>query len=158
MTCMAQGTDARRDALPESARGALDDLLDSMDAARGPLEELRSALKGGGYGARLVVATTAALGIYESVVAFLDLVTGAQRRPPAKYRVTCPECGAESVTEWTDVLPPGGVSPVACSGCGYMILSESEGNPVLLRDDHEPGAEACVPAPTSRGDSGARGW
>jgi hypothetical protein len=155
---MAQDTEARRDALPESARGALDDLLDSMDAARGPLEELRCALEGGGYSAQLVVATTAALGVYESAVAFLDLVTGAQRRPPAKYRVTCPECGAESVTEWTDVLPPGGVSPVACSACGYMILSESEGNPVLLQDDPERGAAARVPAPASRGDRGARRW
>ena len=56
----------------------------------------------------------------------------ATEEPPAKYRVTCPECGAESVTEWTDVLPPGGVSPVACLACGFMILSESEGNPVEI--------------------------
>ena len=132
MTCMAQDTGSRREALPEPARGALDDLLDSMDAARGPLEELRPAVEGGGNGARLVVATTAALGVYESAMAFLDLVTGAQKRPPAKYRVTCPECGAESMTEWTDILPPGGVSPVECSACGYMILSESVGDPVLV--------------------------
>ena len=54
------------------------------------------------------------------------------KQPPAKYRVTCPECGAETMTEWTDILPPGGVSPVPCSACGYMILSESEGDPVLV--------------------------
>jgi len=82
----------------------------------------------------------------------------ATKEPPTKYRVTCPECGATNITEWTDILPPGGVSPVECSACGYMILSESEGNPVLLPDDPEPGAGACAPAPTSRGDGGDRRW
>jgi hypothetical protein len=105
-----------------------------MDAARAPLDELRAALGGDGCQAQLVIATTAVLGVYESAVAFLDLAMAAQTGPPAKYRVTCPECGTESITEWTDVLPPGGVSPVACSGCGYMILSESEGNPILVPD------------------------
>jgi hypothetical protein len=114
-----------------------------MDAGRAPLEELRVALGNDGCEAQLVVATTAALGVYESAAAFLDFVTVARTDPPAKYRVTCPECGAESVTEWTDVLPPGGVSPVECSACGFMILSESEGNPVLIPDDPEPGAAAC---------------
>ncbi|KKN58414.1 hypothetical protein LCGC14_0552270 [marine sediment metagenome] len=31
---------------------------------------------------------------------------------------------------WTDELPPGGVEPVECVRCGYMILSESEGDPL----------------------------
>lgn len=46
------------------------------------------------------------------------------------YIVTCPECGAESETEWSDELPPGGISPVECK-CGYWIVSESEGDPKI---------------------------
>jgi len=48
------------------------------------------------------------------------------------YIVTCPECGRKNKTRWiwADELPPGGVAPVECD-CGYMILSESEGNPRL---------------------------
>jgi hypothetical protein len=125
-------TGARRGELSGSAQETLRHLLSSMDAARGPLEELRDTPRDDGYDAQLVVATTAALCVYESAVAFLDLAAAAQRRPPAKYRVTCPECGAETTAEWTDDLPPGGVSPVGCPACGYMILSESEGDPVLV--------------------------
>jgi endogenous inhibitor of DNA gyrase (YacG/DUF329 family) len=130
VTCTAQTTGARRGVLPGSAPEALKHLLSSMDAARGPLEELRAALGGDGYGAQLVVGTTAALCVCESAVAFLDLAAAAQRGATARYRVTCPECGAESTAEWTDDLPPGGVSPVECPACGYVILSESEGDPV----------------------------
>ena len=93
---------------------------------------------------------------------FLEAVADERRGAPTKYRVTCPECGAESVTEWTDVLPPGGVSPVLCSACGYMILSESEGDPVRIPDDPEPEAAACLPvravARTQTGASSARAF
>lgn len=44
------------------------------------------------------------------------------------YQVTCPRCGWMSFTYW-DSYPPGGVAPVECE-CGYVILSESEGDPV----------------------------
>jgi len=121
-------------------------LADALDAARAPLGDLEAALAAGGDGrAELVVATTAALGVFETAGRFLEAVADERRGAAAKYRVTCPECGAESVTEWTDVLPPGGVSPVPCSACGYMILSESEGDPVRITDgDPEPGAAACA--------------
>jgi hypothetical protein len=68
---------------------------------------------------------------------------GAQRSA-TKYRVTRPECGSTSITEWTDILPPGGVSPVQCSACGYMILSESEGNPVEIAEHAPPWARGYV--------------
>ena len=51
-----------------------------------------------------------------------------QLRVPEHYMVLCPKCGNLVLTEWMDMLPPGGVSPVECP-CGYMILSESEGEP-----------------------------
>ena len=73
-----------------------------MDAARTPLDELRAALGGDGCQAQFVVAITAALNMFESAAAFLDSATRAHREPLPKYRVTCPECGAESITEWTD--------------------------------------------------------
>ena len=44
------------------------------------------------------------------------------------YTVTCPECGRKHKTQWVDDPPPGGIAPVECE-CGYIILSESEGNP-----------------------------
>jgi hypothetical protein len=44
------------------------------------------------------------------------------------FIITCPRCGAKDKAEWDNNLPPGGVSPVQCK-CGYIILSESEGNP-----------------------------
>jgi hypothetical protein len=53
------------------------------------------------------------------------------------YHVTCPRCEEEHVTEWIHWLPPGGVEPVLCC-CGYMILSESEGNPVQIDDAPDP--------------------
>jgi cob(I)alamin adenosyltransferase len=68
-----------------------------------------------------------------------------------RYRVTCPECGAASITEWTDILPPGGVSPVRCSACGYMILSESEGDPVEIADRAPPWARGYVHVYTGDG-------
>jgi len=141
------------------ARALCRALLEALDAARGPLGDLEAAAAAGSDGrAELVVATTAALGVFPACAAeprdaagreaagrFLEAAADERREPPAKYRVTCPECGAQSVTEWTDVLPPGGVSPVPCSACGYMILSESEGDPVRITDgDPEPGAAACA--------------
>lgn len=45
-----------------------------------------------------------------------------------KYEVTCPKCGRMMVTEWSDELAPGGIDPIECE-CGFLILSESEGNP-----------------------------
>jgi hypothetical protein len=118
-----------------AARDGLDRLVGALDAARGPLGELSATLAAGGEGrAELVVATTATVEVFEAAGRFLEAVAAERREAPAKYRVTCPECGAESMTEWTDVLPPGGVSPVACSACGYMILSESEGDPILVAE------------------------
>jgi len=110
--------------------------MEALDAARGPLGDLEAAVAARGDGrAELVVATTAALEVFEAAGRFLEAVAEERRAPAARYRVTCPECGAESETEWTDVLPPGGVSPVPCSACGYMILSESEGNPVRVASE-----------------------
>ena len=126
-------------------RDGLDRLVGALDAARGPLGDLEAAVAAGGDGrVELIVATTAALEVFEAAGRFLEAVADERRGSPAQYRVTCPECGAESRTEWTDVLPPGGVSPVRCSACGYMILSESEGDPVLIADDPEPEAAACA--------------
>ena len=30
-------------------------------------------------------------------------------------------------------LPPGGISPIECDYCGRVILSESEGDPVMIQ-------------------------
>ncbi len=130
-------------------RAILDRAVEAMSVGGAALAELGAALDADEPDClpRVVVAVTAALEVHQATGEFLDMVACAHRQaaaPPTKYRVTCPECGAESVTEWTDVLPPGGVSPVVCSACGYMILSESEGNPVLFSDDPEQGAAACA--------------
>ena len=45
------------------------------------------------------------------------------------YCVTCPDCGAKTVTRTVVEPLPGGIAPVVCSGCGQMILSMSEGDP-----------------------------
>jgi len=52
---------------------------------------------------------------------------------PLVYEVGCPKCSHINESRWTDVLPPGGVEPVECAKCGYMILSESEGDPCRLK-------------------------
>ena len=50
-----------------------------------------------------------------------------------EYVVICPECKAKAFTYW-DNYPPGGVAPVECK-CGYIILSESEGNPERIEPE-----------------------
>ena len=132
-------------------RAALDRAIEAMRACADALADLKSALDSDEEGpqAALVIATTAILGAGQAAAEILDLVArvNAGKVPGPKYLVTCPECGAEIATEWTYVLPPGGVSPVQCSACGYMILSESEGNPVLVPDDPGSGAaRSCRPS------------
>lgn len=103
---------------------------------------------------RLDAALTAAVRVREAAGAFLDMVAASQEeaaRPPARYRVTCPDCGAANLTSWVDDPPPGGVSPVKCAQCGYQILSESEGNPQPVPP--EPEAAPENPAPGDPGEA-----
>ncbi len=71
------------------------------------------------------------------ILAILDAALATQPDSPApqeptRYRVGCPKCANINESRWTDELPPGGVEPVECVKCGYMILSESEGDPCEL--------------------------
>ena len=121
-------------------RAVLDRTVEAMSVGSAALAEVVATFDADGHDClpRVVVAVTAAVEVHQATGAFLDMVASARRQaaaPATKYRVTCPECGGESITEWTDDLPPGGVSPVECAVCGYMILSESEGNPVPVPGD-----------------------
>jgi hypothetical protein len=49
------------------------------------------------------------------------------------YEVTCPECLRKVETEWCE----GGVLPARCP-CGYLVLSEIEGNPKPLGKSAAP--------------------
>ena len=146
-TSMLEGR-APSERVPGPSRAALGRAVEAMRACADALSDLASALDRGKKRpqAELMVATTAILGAGQAAAELLDLVAPANTgmRPSPKYMVTCPECGAQTVTEWTDALPPGGVSPVACSACGHMILSESEGDPVPVTDAPELDTAACA--------------
>ena len=62
-----------------------------------------------------------------SVHWFRGCPAAIKERDRTIYQVTCPSCNAKVETYWDD-YPPGGVTPVECK-CGYIILSESEGDP-----------------------------
>ncbi|MHC5059309.1 MAG: hypothetical protein ACYTKD_32040, partial [Planctomycetota bacterium] len=118
-------------------RPVLDRTIGAFNVGRESLTVLAMVLDDAKQSAlpRLDAAVLAAERAQKSAEAFMDMVTQARqrtRRPPTGYQVTCPECGKVNATVWNDEVPPGGVNPVKCKQCGYMILSESEGNPVAV--------------------------
>jgi len=101
-------------------RAAIRDLVDEMADTQIMIEQLAQALD---------VEDSV-----ERVVRFkLERLRG--RIPGSsktRYLVTCPKCERRVETYWDD-YPPGGVAPVECP-CGYLILSESEGDPERIED------------------------
>ena len=146
---------ARDPRCADAGKAILDRTVEAMRAGADALAELRAALDAGRENPQpeLMIATTAILEAGQAAADSLDIVAGvnADARPRTRYRVTCPKCGGTSITEWTDILPPGGVSPVQCAACGYMILSESEGNPVEIADHAPPWARGYVHVYTGNG-------
>jgi len=130
----------RLERFPATGRPVLDRAIGAFNVGRESLTVLAMVLDDGRQNAvqRLDAAVCAAARARAAAGAFLDTVTAAHQRagqPPARYEVTCPECGKANVTAWNDDVPPGGVDPVKCKTCGFMILSESEGNPVAIPEN-----------------------
>ena len=145
---------------PAADRPVLDRAIGAFNVGRESLTVLAMVLDDGRQNAvqRLDAAVCAAARARDAAGTFLDTVTAARQRagrPPARYEVTCPECGKANVTAWNDDVPPGGVDPVKCKTCGYMILSESEGNPAAVPENGVGTARSAAGAPVPERQAGA---
>jgi hypothetical protein len=85
--------ETRQSAIPLSR--ALTRLADALDAAEAPLSNLAAAERDSRV--ELVVATTAALEVFEAAGRFLQAVADERREPPATYRVTCRDSAHQSL-------------------------------------------------------------
>jgi hypothetical protein len=129
----------------------VDRAVGAFNVGRASLTVLAMALDEGrpGIAARLDTAVSSAERARGTAETFLEMASKARVRAkqgPPRFRVTCPECGRANLTTWNDEIPPGGVNPVRCEACGYMIQSESEGNPSEVGEEGDAASTSGGPA------------